>query len=290
MLFKEILERNGIDIAGCDSSYLSTPVSPFFLEEQFIRKTCAIAEIPADITEEAASYAAFLLKDFQLKALAWHLYRLFCVLPNFKTFPDHIDLTGDKTGILYLLVMLSLYPHLQQRMALEGLPQELADHAMTRCTSLLPNRDINYPGEKGLQGRALPFMLNYKNSPCFRIGRFDYVLTPVPSNYPELFRHRKNGSYVGLCRSTWRVDEEGLVHAWDDEATPFAELKEENNTVSGRKIDLVSGKITKEFVTLDLTDYERLLHKDANVLLIHIPGGGGMTLDLCKESFTGEVS
>ena len=285
MLFKEILERNGIETAGCDSSYLSTPALPFFLEEGFVRKTCATAEIPADLTEEVVSYAASLQQEFQLKALAWHLYRLFCVLPNFKAFPDHIDLTGEKTGLLYLLVMLSLYPHLQQRMELEGLPQELADRAMTRCTSLLPNRGINYPGEKGLQGRALPFMLNYKNTPSFRIGRFDFVLTPVPGNYPELFRHRTNRSYVGLCRSSWRVDEAGHVHAWDDETTPCVGLKEENNTITGRKIDLVSGVITPEFVTLDLAEYERVLHKDANVLLIHIPGGGGMTPELCKESF-----
>ena len=285
MLFKELLERNGIDIAGCDSSYLATPCRPFFLEEEYLRKCCKLAEIPADLTEETVEYAAVLQKDSLLRSLAWHLYRLFCILPNFKTFPDHIDLTGDKTGLLYLMVLFSLYPHLQMRMTRDGLPQELADRAMSRCTSLLPNRGINYPGEKGLQGRALPFMLNYKNTPSFRIGRFDFVLSPVPSNYPELFRHKKSRSYVGLCRAEWRVDGEGNVHAWDDEAVPFVGLKEGNGCVTGRMIDLKQGVITSEILTLDLSEYERLLGPGANVLVIHIPGGGGMTLEACKESF-----
>ena len=285
MLLTEILERNGIDTTGCESSSLATPLAPFFLEEKYIRKCGALAELPEEMIQACVDYASELKSDRLLRALAWHLYRLFCMIPDFKTFPDHIDVTGKKTGILYLIILLSLHPHLKLRMELDGLPAELADRAMSRCTSLLPNRDINYPGEKGLQGRALPFMLNYKNTPSFRIGRFDFVLTRVPSTYPELFRSRKDRSYVGLCRSNWRVDSAGNLHAYDDESLPPVGLKEENNCITGRKIDLVSGTVTPETVTLDLAEYERLLSEDANVLLIHISGGGGMTMDVCKESF-----
>ena len=285
MILKELLERNGVETAGCETSFLTTPVMPFFLEKEYLRRSCALAEIPADLTEETLAFADELRQTPLLKSLAWHLYRLFCVMPNFKAFPDHIDATGEKTGLLYLIIMLSLHPHLKLRMELEGLPSELADRAMPRCTSLLGNRSVSYPGEKGLQGRALPFMLNYKNASCFRIGRFDYVLTPTPGNYPELFRHRQSRRYVGVCRANWRVDQENTLHSYDDESVPPVGIKEENNTITGRKIDLVTGKITSEEVTLDLAEYERLLGPDSNVLLIHIPGGGGMTMETCKESF-----
>ena len=50
IFFKELLERNGIELAGFDSSFMTTPVSPFFLEEKFIRDTAEISEFPQDIT------------------------------------------------------------------------------------------------------------------------------------------------------------------------------------------------------------------------------------------------
>ena len=59
----------------------------------------------------------------------------------------------------------------------------------------------------------------------------------------------------------------------------------EGNVFTGRKIDIVSGLVTEEVESVDLKEYERLLPPDANVLLIHIPGGGGMTMEICKESF-----
>lgn len=285
MDFKAILERNGVETAGCDASYLTAPAVPFFLEEQFLSENCKRAEIPADLTAETIALAAEIRKDSLLRGLAWHLYRLFCVLPNFKAFPDHIDLTGERTGILYLIIMLSVYPHLKQRMELEGLPQKLADDAMVRCTSLLPNRSVLYPGEKGLQGRALPFMLNYKNSPCFRIGRFDYVLTKALSTYPELFRERATGKYVAMCRSGWKVASDGFLLPANDESVPATEFTISGSCAAGLEIDLDKGVVTGKTITVDLNAYERMLPPEANVLLIHIPGGGGMTLEKCKESF-----
>ena len=193
MHFSEILERSGVVTAGADVSFLTGPRTLFFLEPEFLNETGRLAELPPDLLEDVQAMAADLKKDPLLKTLAWHLYRLFCLLPDFRAFPDHIDLTGERTGILYVIIMLSLHPHLRLRMKLDGLPLELADRAMPRCTPLLGNRNILYPGEKGLQGRALPFMLHYKNGPCFRIGRFDFVFSAVPGHYPELFRSRKNG-------------------------------------------------------------------------------------------------
>ena len=136
MLLTQILERNGIDTTGCGSSSLTTPLAPFFLEEKYIRKCGVLAELPEEMIQACVDYASELKCDRLLRALAWHLYRLFCILPDFKTFPDHIDVTGKKTGILYLIILLSLHPHLKLRMELDGLPGELADRAMSRCTPL----------------------------------------------------------------------------------------------------------------------------------------------------------
>ena len=161
MDFKKFLERNGIDTTGCDLSYPATPAQPFFLDHTYLCKTGATAELPGEVIRELIALAEDMQKDFFKKALAWHLYRLFCILPDFKALPDHIELLNERTGLLYLIIMLSLHPHLKLRMQLEGLPEELADRAMSRCTPLLGNRSVHYPGEKGLRGLDLPFVLSY---------------------------------------------------------------------------------------------------------------------------------
>ena len=285
MDFKTFLERNGINSSGCDGSYLTTPLRPFFLEPDYLQKAGRAAGLPEEMIPELIEFAGEIRRGSLKKALAWHLYRLFCVLPDFKAFPDHIDLTGERTGLLYLIIMLSIYPHLKLRMELEGLPQELADRAMPRCTPLLEFRSLHYPGEKGLLGRSLPFMLNFKNAPCFRLGRFDFVLLPCPSSYPELFRSRKTKLYTALCRAGWCVDQEGFLRSPGDDTATLTELSAEARFITGRKIDLAAGKVTSETATLDLDEYERLTGPESHVLLMHIPAGGGMTLDKCKASF-----
>ena len=285
MDFKELLERGGVDTTGFEASFLSAPRRPFFLDETYILRCSALAEYPEELLPDLLDMARELREDPALRVLAWHLYRLYCILPGFKAPPDHIELTGARTGLLYALLLLSVHPHLKLRMELEGLPPELADRAMSRCTSLLGNRNILYPGEKGLQGRALPFVLNYKNSPCFRIGRFDFVLSGVPGHYPELFRSRKDRHYTALCKNDWHPDEEGFLLPNDDTTVPGTVFTIDGKCASGRVIDLKTGRVTKETAVLDLAEYERLLPPDAHVLLMHIPGGGGMTPEKCRESF-----
>lgn len=285
MEFKDFLERNGLNTTGCEASWRATPAAPFFLEPDYLRNCARLAGLPEDLTSEITELAAELAKESFTRAFAWHLYRLYCVLPDFKVFPDHIDITGSRTGLLYLIILFSVYPHVQLKMQLEGLPAELADRVLERPMPLLGDRSIYYPGEKGFLGRALPFILNYKNAPCYRIGRFDFVITQCPYTYPELFRHRQSRKYTALCRAGWKAAPSGYLLNADDESVPPVEWSENGNTITGRKIDLAAGRVTAETVTLDLAEYERLTPPESSVLLMHIPGGGGMTQEKCQASF-----
>lgn len=285
MNLKEILERNGIETKSCDQSYLTLPAKIFFLEKDYLEKCCSLAKIPDDLQKDLLDFAIEINNSSTLKLLAWHLHRLYCVLPEFKAFPDHIDLTGSKTGILYLIIFFSFYGPLKNHIALNNLPDYLADRAMERLTPLLGYRGIHYPGEKGLQGKALGYVLNYQKYSCFRIGRFDFILAMVPGNYPELFRERKTGAYKMLCRANWNIGDDGKLHNLAEEPFQLTEFIESENSCTGRVIDPVSGIITSETETVDLKEYERILAPGSLVLQMHIPGGGGMTPEVCKESF-----
>ena len=285
MNLQELLERNGIDTNSHTISYFSLPEKIFFLEEDYLKKCCLLAGLTDDLAEEVLLFAAEIKKDPVLRQLAWHLHRLFCSLPEFKMPPDHIDVTGPRTGILYLIIFFSLYEPLKNHLSLWDLPLEQADKAMMRLTPILSFRGIHYPGEKGLLGRSLPYVLHYKNNMCFRIGRFDFILTKVPGHYPELFRERKSGKYKLLCRNNWNIAENGFLLPASETPEESAEFIEAENCCTGRVIDPVSGLVTKEVASLDLSEYDRLLHPDANVLQMHIPGGGKMALETCKATF-----
>ena len=73
MSYKEILERNAIELAGFEGSYMATPAAPFFLEEKFIRDTAKIAEFPCDITEEAVALAKEIMEHMEIIADDWEL-------------------------------------------------------------------------------------------------------------------------------------------------------------------------------------------------------------------------
>lgn len=285
MDFQNILERNQIDVRDWSVSFLTAPAKPFFLDPDYLKRCAILAGFPVELTAGMLDYASEIREDPIRKKLAWHLYRLYCCLADFKPFPDHIDLTGDRTGILYLIIFCSLYTHLRFKMQMEGLPEELADRVLCRIVPVLGNRSVHYPGEKGILGRSMVFILNYKNSPCFRLGRFDFVLMPCPAAYPELFRHRESGKYIALCRAGWKVGKTGFLLAPDDESAPPVEFSEKGNCITGRKVNLAKGVATEEILTLDLKEYIRLTGPGSNVLLMHIPGGGGMSLEKCKASF-----
>ena len=134
----------------------------------------------------------------------------------------------------------------------------------------------------------------------FRVGRFEFLVHSAPEWLPAIYRSRKSGRTVALCRDGWVLTREGFrarngaVGVAGGEGYPVrpeaagilvAHLDEADGKVTGIPINPATGRAESEQrEPLDLTEYAPVLSAHEWVPSLHIPGGGGMTPKLAKES------
>ncbi len=277
-----LLERNSLPVEGLPGSENSVPGELYFLRREFIAHYFPIAHLAPEHLDEVVAFARRTAADFELKLLAWHLHRWYVDDVAFKPLPDYIDCLGAETGKLYLLLALSLIPFFEERARRERFPERYALAAPSRIGASMVQREQLY-GEYGLRGRSLPFLLHYRFSPAYRIGRFDFILKHPYLNHPEIFRC--GDEIVVLCRENWRIGPDGLCAAPDEEKAESTRLIFEGDSVTGKPVDPATGRALPGEVTLDLRRYERLVPPDGWIAEIHIPGGGGMSEEVCRASF-----
>jgi len=127
---------------------------------------------------------------------------------------------------------------------------------------------------------------NYTQKRYVRLGRLEYWLDPTPQNY-TVFRHRRSGRVVALAAPGLRFDGEGYLHSdparyreGEGWTTTFAM---DETSASGYLLD-PRGMGSARQVTLALADWECVLRKGDPVLQTHIPSGGGMGPEACRDS------
>ncbi len=284
----ELIKKHNIPDDGVQSSIASCPAQLFFLQESFIRKYWQSAELPAEKLDETIAFATYLNDTPQYRYLAWHLYR-YCTLTPLASFrgndlPDIIDGLGVKSGMLYLLIALSMIPTYEERAVREGFPVEYGRAGAKRIGSTTCFFAQKFDGAFGLRGNTLPFQLHYRETATWRIGRFDYQPRQAGIVVPVIYA--KDGEVTALCPDGAMYDACGDRTEAPEKAVRKTTLSENGSTVTGTPIDPVTGIAGKETVTLNLQDgWKKIVGADDWTLFFHIPGGGGMTPELCRESF-----
>ena len=284
----DLIEKYGIPDDRVQSSLATLPAQPFFLKADFIEKYWQMAELPPEKLAETIRFARYIQNETRFRQLAWHLYRYITInsmsAVKADRFPDIIDGMDKGTGIFYLLIALSLIPSFIARAEREGFPRKYAEAGAKRIGSTTCFFAQNFDGAFGLRGRTLLFLLHYINTATWRIGRFDFVIQQADDTIPEIYR--KEDSVIAFCADGVPLDKNS-DRAFDAEtAVRFARFKTDGRYVSGIPVDLHSGLAGQDEVTIDLADgYEKVAGPGDWTLFFHIPGGGGMKPELCRQSF-----
>ena len=130
----KLLEVTGIPADRAAASIATCPGRPFFLKHDYIKDHWGMAELPADKLQYTLSVADKIQAEPRLRQLAWHLYRYMTLnaMSAVKTgeFPDIIEELGVETGVLYLLVAMSLIPSFISRAEREGFPRKYGEDIM----------------------------------------------------------------------------------------------------------------------------------------------------------------
>ena len=284
----KILENTGIPADRAAASIASCPGYPFFLKHEYIEKHWRMSELPDDKLQYTLSVADKIQSDVPLRQLAWHLYRYMTLtaMPDVHTekFPDIIGELGNETGVLYLLVAMSLIPSFIARAEREGYPRHYGEAGAKRIGSITCFFAQNFDGAFGLRGSTLLFLLHYIHTATWRIGRFDFVIQRADDTIPEIYR--KEASVVAFCADGVPLKSDYDRAYNEAETVHIARLKTDGSKVTGLPIDFGSGTACQAEMTIDLAEgWERVAGPGDWTLFFHIPGGGGMKKELCMESF-----
>ncbi|MFA7229914.1 MAG: hypothetical protein WC071_01460 [Victivallaceae bacterium] len=275
-----------------EKSVVSCPAATLpFLEHEFYEKYYSLINADHKFLPLLADTATTISASNAAKLLAWHAHRTLCEYDRekskFQEWPEMSEFLGENCGLFYLIIGLSSIPEWVKSFRLAGIPEQYA----LDCAPWLGGTIVIYQsahnGQPGLTRQQLRWTGWYMINKLFRIGRFEYMNQELSQNYPTVFRHKINGQIIALCNAGWRLDENGfcLYNAQtESEAYLIAELIEESNAVTGIPISPLGHALPKNKIKLALAEWEKVLGPGDFAPGIHIPGGGGMSLDVCGES------
>jgi hypothetical protein len=271
-----------------DSASIDPTELLHFLDPDQWREAREWGGIDGGLDEALGRTASRISQTPELFRLFWHCHWRIYLAPEPSPPTDWPRLTrmlGDDGGIFYLLVGLAAIPLIRSWHRKLGIPEDI-----TRDTTAQVHWRVHIHqsihGRPGVEKSQLGWIRHYTRERYFRIGRLEYWLAPY-KGAEEVFRNRETGEVVAFAGEGTRFNSEGRVFR-----DPEHYQSEEGWTSTYvRTAEYVEGHLlhpegygVPESVKFSLRDWECLLEENVMTLQLHIPFGGGMTLDACRDS------
>ncbi len=240
-------------------------------------------EAEAPLQETARRVAA----DPALRLLARHAERLLFEHEDYNAFggwPSFEPLLGDLGAVFYLLLLVAAAPRIRQTHARLGIPEDVTRATCGRRDPAARFR-VTHQGRWGADRRSLHWVRHHAAGRLFRLGRMEYILTRFRDRL-RAFRHVATGAVAALAPDGARFTQDGYMTAPplpDDPEGWTASLRIEPDAIRGCLLSPRGMALRGERV-LPRAAWTPVLAKDDWVLDLHIPPGGGMTLEACGAS------
>ncbi len=281
---------------GWDEAMRLLPGStPQFLQREETlsnAKFCGIEEkYFGDIVEAAQKIA----NDPDMLRLAWYIHwKMYLAPARFgwdqgRAIPSLDEHLGRLSGVFCLLLGLAQIPSLKAYHRSLGIPEDVTKATSMEVRSFLDNHLRAY-GRTGLFKSQLPWLQSYLHGNLMlRLGRFEFWAKRYGKHEAKVYRRRKDGKVLALASSGALFNERGFMDspkamASSGELYWKSSLEESNGKVSGNPVS-PKGMALRRKVELSLSEWDCVLDSESTVLDMHIPAGGSMGLDICRDSF-----
>ena len=259
-----------------------------FLEPSQWREAREWGDIDDDLDEDLSRTALRIKQSPELLRLFWHCYWRIYLAPEPAPPSDWPTLTrilGDDGGIFYLLVSLAAIPLIRKWHKDLGIPDEITRHTAGQVFwRVHVHKSIH--GRPGVEKGQLGWIRHYTRERYFRIGRLEYWLAPYKWS-ERAFRHRETREVVTFAAEGTRFDSDGRIFSdpenYEEDGGWKSTYLRTREHVEGYLLDPDGYGSTKQ-VRLPLENWECILEEDVMTLQLHIPFGGGMTPEACRES------
>lgn len=232
-----------------------------------------------------------------LRHLAWHCSRLLWEHEEYRSmgeWPALEHALGERSGLFYLLVAMSMVPQVRAVHQAMQVPDEVTRETCLEVSCFAGNYRRMTGGRLGITRNTLGWLRHYVAGRLFRLGRFEYMIQPFRGGV-EVYRNRQTGAVIALSPDGVRYNQEGYVDSGDGAPGWTATLVREASAVTGYPISPCGMAVRREIRlpqpgTGGAGGWECVLKAGDPTLDMHIPAGGGMTPERCGDSMRRAVA
>jgi hypothetical protein len=284
-------DKYGILLPGWGQSIANIPKSIDFLEEKNYHFALDYCGFDPSIESVLKQTADMVSEITSLKAFAWHVYYRLTSLPvvygstqrNFSGWPLPEKYLGEKAAVMYLLIALGTVSKSIEKYRQMKVPENIIKDTLSSLKRVVGfYQNIN--GVPGLYPTQLAWTRNYLHGRIFRIGRMEYKLAEI-FPFGTVLKNRLDGRKVLLAPAGAIYNVNGFCLQCDSNPTSFtAEYHEDSNSICGYPVS-PHGFTLAQQQSFCKQEWEIILKEGDIVIDMHVPCGGGMNPEVCKDSF-----
>jgi hypothetical protein len=260
---------------------------PRFLAEKAITETRTLGGLVSEADPELFEAARRIASSPGLLHLVWHCQCLLFEHLDYESakisqWPILDEVLGDLSGPFYLLIALEAVPRIRAVHEGLGIPDPVSRDTCHHYLEPVRMYRERYDGHFGVLPRTLYWWRNHVQGDLYRLGRLEYMLKPFNGGL-QAYRYMETREVVALAADGKWFDPDGFATHPDSEKAWETRFEEKAGSVVGFPIAPHGQAVDRE-VELPLCEWELALSSGDLILEVHIPAGGKMTPERCRES------
>lgn len=289
----DIAEAHDLLAHRWDESEASYPdETPYFLQPARISEMRQYLDLSDGIEPHFLEAARIARGNTALSHLSWHFNRLMFLYDDYEgskigQWPELQQPLGELSDVFYMLIAISVVPITQATHRRLGVPEEITRHSTGNFNGLMFAYRNRYPGKLwGVNLSVLYWLRHYVSGALYTLGRMEYMVRPFQRPV-QVYRNRDTDEVLALALDGLRYRPDGFLAS--EEAVAAGEpgftsrFVETPDAVTGCPISPAGFALPLE-VTLPLKTWRKVLSQGDPLLDVHIPAGGNMTPENCRDT------
>lgn len=256
-----------------------------FLQSAYVERACRAIGLPEPMAEALLSGASLIREDTALAAIARQFHReLFVVKEDPGEANKRLLASGPRSGMLAAVVYLGGLPQMIDVYRAKGISERVWVDTMSDL-AIWMQRYYSQHGEWGLE--QVGWLVHHLNGELFRLGRLQFAFARYNRPF-KAFRSRTTGALIALGEPGVRYRADGQADGTNgisDPAGGWTSSYAFNGTAYIGNPVAAGGFAVPSAVRLPAREWELVLEQGDTVMDVHIPEGGKMTHELCRDSY-----
>lgn len=290
-------------LRGWGDSFINMPEVVPFLDPKTTEDLFDYLNFPEERRSVLREVRDAINQNDCMKAYVWHIYyRLVtpsfsfgCHPSGFYAFPMPKALLGEKAGFLLNIASLGAVLKAIENYRKDLVPEETIRYTLsTALGGLVQDPRYKKPSGGGMSAAVFSWLRLYVTGRLIQLGRFNFKLMET-NPFGVVLQNKADRRKVMLFEGGKKCNSKGYLFrdktVFDQPYTdPYAEgaftteLEITDKGWSGNPVDPY-GFILPQKQFFSAEEWDVILEPGDVMIDMHIPGGGGMTPELCKESF-----